>query len=122
MLPIIIAAAVVIMAGLIGSIAISTVRQTKNFAIFFLCGCSWKDCTRIITAYLTIIFSFAIILTLFSMAVMKIINLDYLIGSIYEINNLIVSIIEIAIMYLLAIILPHTIIKTTSPVETLREN
>ena len=116
-----IAAAVIIMAGVIGSIAIATVRQIKNFGIFFLCGSSWKDCTRIITAYLTI-FSFAIVLTLFSMAVMKIINMDYLIGSVYEMNNLAISIAEIAVMYLLAIILPHNIIKTTSPVETINEN
>lgn len=74
------------MAGVIGSIAIATVRQIKNFGIFFLCGSSWKDCTRIITAYLTI-FSFAIVLTLFSMAVMKIINMDYLMGSVYEMNS-----------------------------------
>ena len=121
MLPIIIAAAVIIMAGVIGSIAIATVRQIKNFGIFFLCESSWKDCTRIITAYLTI-FSFAIVLTLFSMAVMKIINMDYLMGSVYEMNNLAISIAEIAVMYLLAIILPHNIIKTTSPVETINEN
>ena len=121
MLPIIIAAAVIIMAGVICSIAIATVRQIKNFGIFILCGSSWKDCTRIITAYLTI-FSFAIVLTLFSMAVMKIINMDYLMGSVYEMNNLAISIAEIAVMYLLAIILPHNIIKTTSPVETIKEN
>ena len=69
------------MAGVIGSIAIATVRQIKNFGIFFLCGSSWKDCSRIITAYLTI-FSFAIVLTLFSMAVMKIINMDYLVDNV----------------------------------------
>ena len=53
---------------------------------------------------------------------MKIINMDYLIGSVYEMNNLAISIAEIAVMYLLAIILPHNIIKTTSPVETIKEN
>jgi len=122
MLPIVIAAAVVILAGLIGSVAISTIKQIKNFGIFFLCGCRWKDCTRIIIAYLTILFSVAAVLTVLCILVMKIINMDYLIGSVYEMNNLVISIAEIAIMYLLAIILPHNIIKTTSPVETIKEN
>ncbi len=122
MLPIVIAAAVVILAGLIGSVAISTVRQIKNFGILFLCGCRWKDCTRIIIAYLTILFSIAVVLTILCISVMKIVNMDYLIGSVYEMNNLIVSVAEIAVMYLLAIILPHNIIKTTSPVETIKEN
>ena len=122
MLPIVIAAAVVILAGLIGSVAISTIKQIKNFGIFFLCGCRWKDCTRIIIAYLTILFSVAAVLTVLCIAVMKIINMDYLIGSVYEMNNLAISIAEIAVMYLLAIILPHNIIKTTSPVETIKEN
>ena len=122
MLPIVIAAAVVILAGLIGSVAISTIKQIKNFGIFFLCGCRWKDCTRIIVAYLTILFSVAAVLTVLCIAVMKIINMDYLIGSVYEMNNLVISIMEIAVMYLLAIILPHNIIKTTSPVETIKEN
>ena len=122
MLPIVIAAAVVILAGLIGSVAISTIKQIKNFGIFFLCGCRWKDCTRIIIAYLTILFSVAAVLTVLCILVMKIINMDYLIGSVYEMNNLVISIAEIAVMYLLAIILPHNIIKTTSPVETIKEN
>ncbi len=122
MLPIVIAAAVVILAGLIGSVAISTVRQIKNFGILFLCGCRWKDCTRIIIAYLTILFSIAVVLTILCISVMKIVNIDYLIGSVYEMNNLVISIAEIAVMYILAIILPHNIIKTTSPVETIKEN
>ena len=122
MLPIVIASAVVILAGLIGSVAISTVRQIKNFGILFLCGCRWKDCTRIIIAYLTILFSIAVVLTILCISVMKIVNMDYLIGSVYEMNNLVISIAEIAVMYLLAIILPHNIIKTTSPVETIKEN
>ena len=64
----------------------------------------------------------AAVLTVLCIAVMKIINMDYLIGSVYEMNNLVISIMEIAVMYLLAIILPHNIIKTTSPVETIKEN
>ena len=122
MLPILIAAAVVILAGLVGSIAVSTLKQIKNFAIFFLCGCRWKDCVRIIMAYLTMLFAAAAVLTVLCIAVMKIINMDYLIGSVYDLNNLIVSVAEIAVMYLLAFILPHHIIKTTSPVETIKEN
>ena len=122
MLPIVLSAAVVVLAGLIGSIAISTVRQKKHFGIFFLCGCRWKDCTKIILAYLTILFAMAAALTILGIIVMKILNMDYLIGSVYSFNNLLVSIFEIVVMYLLAIILPHSIIKNSSPVETIKEN
>ena len=48
--------------------------------------------------------------------------MDSLIGSVYDWNNLIISISEIVVMYLLAIILPYNIIKSESPVETIKEN
>ena len=122
MLPMIIVVNIIVIAGLIGSAAIFTIKYKRYFGIFFLCGCRWKDCIKIIMAYLSIIYCAAVILTFFAFAVMKLINLDYLIGTEYSYNNLLFSFLELILMYLLAIILPHTIIKTTSPVETLREN
>ena len=122
MLPIILAAAVVVLAGLVGSIAMATVRQKKNFGIFFLCGCRWKDCTRIVLAYLSILLAAAGVLTVIGVFVMNALNMEYLIGAVYGWNNLLISLLELAVLYLLAMILPHHIIRAASPVETIKEN
>lgn len=122
MLPIILSAAVVVLAGLIGSVAIATIRQKRNFGIFFLCGCQHKDCTKIIFAYLSILFTASAFLTVMIILVMKFLNMDGLIGTVYDWNNLTISFAEVAVMYILAVILPHNIIKTASPIEAVKEN
>ena len=122
MLPMILSAAVVVLAGLIGSVAIATIRQKRNFGIFFLCGCQHKDCTKIIFAYLSILFTAAAFLTVMIILVMKFLNMDGLIGTVYDWNNLTISFAEVAVMYILAVILPHNIIKTASPIEAVKEN
>lgn len=122
MLPMILSAAVVVLAGLIGSVAIATIRQKRNFGIFFLCGCQHKDCTKIIFAYLSILFTASAFLTVMIILVMKFLNMDGLIGTVYDWNNLTISFAEVAVMYILAIILPHNIIKTASPIEAVKEN
>lgn len=122
MLPMILSAAVVVLAGLIGSVAIATIRQKRNFGIFFLCGCQHKDCTKIIFAYLSILFTASAFLTVMIILVMKFLNMDGLIGTVYDWNNLTISFAEVAVMYILAVILPHHIIKTASPIEAVKEN
>lgn len=121
MLPIVLAAVVVVLAGLIGSIAMATVRQKKNFGIFFLCGCRWKDCTRIILAYLSMLLTAAGVLTVIGILVMNALNMEYLIGAVYGWNNLLISLLELVVLYLLAVILPHSIIRATAPIETIKE-
>ncbi len=122
MLPITIAAAVVVMSGLIGSVAITTVRQKRNFGIFFLCGAQRRDCTRIIAAYMTIIFAIGLVLAVGAIITMKLLNMDALIGYVYGFDNAAVTIAEIVLMYLISIILPYRIIKASTPVETIKEN
>lgn len=120
MLPIVLAAAVVVMAGIIGSAAMTAVRQKRSFGIYYLCGCEWKDCAKIIMAFLTILFVFAAILTGAAIAVMKWMNMDALIGSVYGWNNLLISIAELVLMYVLAALFPHHLIRSSSPVETVK--
>lgn len=120
MLPIVLAAAVVVMAGIIGSVAMTAVRQKRNFGIYYLCGCQWKDCAKIITAFLTILFVFAAVLTAAAIGVMKWMNMDALIGSVYGWNNLLISMAELVLMYVLAALFPHHFIRSSSPVETIK--
>ena len=122
MLPIMITAVVVVLAGLIGSVAMSTIRQMKTFGIFFLCGCRWRDCIKIISANIIMVFGIAVILAIAGGFAMSTMNLEYLIGFSLDWNNLIFSIGILGVMYLLSIILPHNIIKSSSPVETIKEN
>ncbi|MBQ9673965.1 MAG: hypothetical protein IJV39_04995 [Ruminococcus sp.] len=122
MLPIVLAALIVVLAGLIGSVAISTVKQIKNFGIFFLCGCRWKDCKKIITAQLAVLFAISCLFTVLSIWGMNAMNLNADMGLTFKLNNVLISLAILAVMYLLAIILPRNIIKTSSPVETIKEN
>ena len=122
MLPMIIAAAVVILSGLIGSAAMTAIRQMKTFGIFFICGCRWRDCIKIISASLVIILGMSVVLAVLGIYGMWAMNFEYLIGLSFGWNNFVISVVILAAMYLLSIILPHNIIKSSSPVETIKEN
>ncbi|MDD6489713.1 MAG: hypothetical protein PUG48_07860 [Clostridia bacterium] len=122
MLPIILVAVIVVLSGLTGSVAISTMKQVKNFGIFFLCGCRWKDCFKIISANVLIVFVLSGLLTVGGIVYMQLMNFNYLIGASFELNNLLISIGIMAFMFLMSIILPYAVIRSTSPVETIKEN
>lgn len=122
MLPIIIAAVIVVLLGLIGTISLSTLRNMRCFGIFFLCGCSWGKILKIISAYLTYIFAAAIVWFIIGVNIMNGMKLAYSIGLSFDTNNIFISIIILLFMYLTAIILPYSLIKTTSPVETIKES
>ena len=68
------------------------------------------------------VFGIAVILAIAGGFAMSTLNLEYLIGFSPDWNNLIFSIGILGVMYLLSIILPHNIIKSSSPVETIKEN
>lgn len=122
MLPIIIAAVLVTLLGLVGTTALSTLRNIRSFGIFFLCGCDWSKIIRIISAYLTIIFTAALLWFVIGMNILNVMNLSYLIGVSYDTNNIYFSIAMVVFMYVTAIILPFSLIKTTSPIETINES
>ena len=122
MLPIMIAALIVIIAGLTGAMSMSAVKEMKTFGILYLCGCHWQNCKKIISAQTTIIISLSIILTIFTLSVMKIMNIGYLIGASFDWNNIYISFIELAIMYLLSVIIPRNIISNSSPTTVIKEN
>lgn len=122
MLPIMIAALIVVIAGLTGAMSMSAVKEMKTFGILYLCGCHWQNCKKIISAQTTIIFSLSIMLTVFALSVMKIINIEYLIGASFDWNNIYISFIELSIMYLLSIIIPKNVISNSSPITVIKEN
>ena len=121
MLPIIIVAALVVLSGLIGTISLLTLRNMKSFGIFFIYGCDWTKIIKIISAYLSFIFAATIIWFIIGMNVLNRVNLSYLIGMSYDNNNIYISIVMVVILYITAIIIPYSLIKATSPIETIKE-
>lgn len=120
MIPIILVVAAIVLIGLIGSVAINTVTQIKNYGIYFLCGSKWSDCFKISLANISIILLFSGVLSGILLYCSKAINLNYLVGQVYEWNNLYISLGIIVIMMLLALIIPFGIIRFTSPVEVIK--
>lgn len=119
-LPIILVVAAIVLIGLIGSVAINTVTQIKNYGIYFLCGSKWSDCFKISLANISIILLFSGVLSGVLLYCSKFINLNYLVGQVYEWNNLYISLGIILAMMLLALIIPFGIIRFTSPVEVIK--
>ncbi len=122
MMPVLIVAAAVVLAGLVGAVSMSVIREMRTFGIFYLCGCKWRDCTKIVLAQMVIIFSAAAVLTAGALAYMNLTNFEYLIGSVFDWNNLYISLAEMAVMYLIAIIIPSHVIRSASPVTVVKES
>lgn len=119
-LPIILVVAAIVLIGLIGSVAINTVTQIRNYGIYFLCGSKWSDCFKISLANISIILLFSGALSGIFLYCSKFINLNYLVGQVYEWNNLYISLGIIFAMILLSLIIPFGIIRFTSPVEVIK--
>lgn len=121
MMPMIITAVIMVLLGSIGSSAISAVRQTRTFGIFFLCGCRKKDCLFIVGTEMLITLFISVILSLTCMIVMQILNFEYIIGMTFSMMNIFASTFLLLLIFVLSLVLPFGIIKTSSPVLTLKE-
>lgn len=122
MMPIIITAVIMVLSGLIGSAAISTLRQTRTFSIFFLCGCRKRDSLYIIGAETGITIIIASLLSAGGMIAMSLMGFEYLIGLSFGIGNIILSVLMAVILFALSMIIPFGMIRSYSPVSVLREN
>lgn len=122
MMPIIITAVIMVLSGLIGSAAISTLRQTRTFSIFFLCGCRKRDSLYIISAETGMTIIIASALAAIGIGVMKLAGFEYLIGLSFGIGNVLLSILVIFMLFVLSMIIPFGMIRTASPVALIKEN
>ena len=122
MMPIIITAVIIVLSGLIGSAAIGALRQTRTFCIFFLCGCRKKDSLYIIGAETAITIIIASALAATGIAVMRIMNFEYLIGLSFGFGNILLSVLVVAILFTLSMIIPFGMLRSASPVLSIKEN
>lgn len=121
-IPIAVCAFIVILLGIISCTAINTLRQTKNYGTLFICGMKWNDCIRICAAYTTVIMLCSISLAIAAASVCKIFNISAYLGLAFQWNNVIISIIILAVILLLNLIIPAFIIRNKTPVEIIKEN
>lgn len=121
MMPLIITAMIVVLSGLIGSTAISTLRQVRTFGIFFLCGCHRTNLLLIVCLEMLVTLPVSVLLAWGSILVMQQLGFEYLMGLTFGWSNLLVTVLLLLVLLVLSMILPFGIIKTTSPVKTIKE-
>ena len=121
MMPMIITAVIMVLLGFIGSAAISAVRQIRTFGIFYLCGCRKKDCISILAAETAIILLFSLLAAGIGLFILQQNHFDYLIGMTFGVMNVVISLLLVLLLFVLSMILPFGIIKTSSPILTLKE-
>lgn len=122
LLPILICVFVIVLAELICSVAMNTRSQMRNYGIYFLCGCRWKDCLKISLSYSLIILIGGCIVGTTAFLVFQ--NSDY--AAMFEqnlaVNNIYITLIITAFILILSLVIPFMQIYKTSPVETIKEN
>ena len=121
LLPLSVVVILVAACGLTGSVAVVTLRSRKTFSILHLCGSSSSDCVRIIAANLFIVLGITIILSSFVIGIMTTMNIHYYIGASFGIENILLTLAIIVMLFSLSIIMPIRIIKSKTPVEIIRE-
>ena len=122
LLPILICVFVIVLAELICSVAMNTRSQMRNYGIYFLCGCRWKDCLKISLSYSLIILIGGCIVGTAAFLVFQ--NSEY--AAMFEqnlaMNNIYITLIIAAVILILSLVIPFMQIHKTSPVETIKEN
>lgn len=122
LLPILICVFVIVLAELICSVAMNTRSQMRNYGIYFLCGCRWKDCLKISLSYSLIILIGGCMVGTTAFLVFQ--NSEY--ATMFEqnlaINNIYITTLIVAVVLILSLVIPFMQIYKTSPVETIKEN
>lgn len=122
MLPILLCVFIIVVTELICSVAMNTNSQMRNYGIYFLCGCRWKDCLRVSLSYTLIILLGGFLIGTASFFMLQ--NTEY--AAIFDqhiaSNNIYITLTIAALILILSLIIPFLKIHKTSPVETIKES
>ncbi|MEG0547126.1 MAG: hypothetical protein RR552_08120 [Oscillospiraceae bacterium] len=120
-LPMIIFLAILSFTGLICIAVINMTNYLKTFSIYFICGCTWKNCYKIIASYLSIIFLWTFSLTLLLALIFTKIQTPMF--SLIEITPLsFIWFISVILLYLaISLIVPLFVLKRATPKEGLNQ-
>lgn len=120
--PIVLCISAMVLFGFIGLLAINTKSQIHDYAIYFLCGCRWKDCIKIALVNILIIVFISVILFGILIGIFDMLGISAMLGLLFAINNLYITLMIITGIIIISLIAPFFIVKNTSPVETIKEN
>ena len=109
------------MVELICSVTMNTRNQLKNYGIYFLCGCRWKDVLKISLANAGIIIGLGALLGMTGTVIFEFTPYAKLFEQNLDFNNVYLTFILILLMLMLSIVIPIFIIGKTQPVEIIKE-
>lgn len=122
LLPILLCVFIIVLAELICSVAMNTRSQMKNYGIYFLCGCRWRDCLKIALSYALILLTGGCMLGAAALLLIQQTEYAALFGQHLALNNLYITLLIAAVMLVLSLVIPFLQLRRASPVETIKAN
>lgn len=122
MLPILLGVFIIVLAELICSVALHTKKQMRNYGIYFLCGCRWKDCLKISVAYSALLLTASAVIGTVAFLIFQTTDYAKLFEQNLGMNNLLITLGLVAAMLLISLVIPFFMIRKTSPTELIKEN
>lgn len=119
--PILLCVFIIVLAELICSAAMNTKAQLRNYGVYFLCGCRWKDCLKISLSYSLFILTGGCVIGASAFLIFQATPYAALFEQHLAPNNFYITMITAAFILFLSIIVPFFMIRRTSPVSIIRE-
>lgn len=121
LMPVLLGVFLIVLVELICSVTMNTRNQLKNYGIYFLCGCRWKDVLKISLANAGIIIGLGALLGMTGTVIFEFTPYAKLFEQNLDCNNVYLTFILILLMLMLSIVIPIFIIGKTQPVEIIKE-
>lgn len=118
--PLVIFGMLIIIIGLIGTVAINTRCQIRNYGVYFLCGARWKDSIRISITSNGIIMIFSIILSITAYLTGLLSGVKEKYGLVFGLNNIMVTVGIVVLLSGISALIPLFMLRKISPVEVIR--
>lgn len=118
--PLIVFGMLIIIIGLIGTVAINTKCQIRNYGVYFLCGAKWKDSIRISITSNGIIMIFAMILSITTYFMSSLFGAKEKYGLVFGANNILITVGIVTLLSVISGLIPLFMLRKISPVEIIR--
>lgn len=121
-MPVLLGVFLIVLVELICSVTMNTRNQMRNYGIYYLCGCRWKDIVKISAANSAIILSFGAIIGAVGVVLFEFTPYASLFEQNLDFNNIYLTLLIVLIMLIMSLIIPAFMLKRTQPVEIIKEN
>lgn len=118
-LPVFICVFLFVVIAAVSANAITVKKQLKNYAVYYICGLSWKNCAGISLCVALLTSAAAVVLVAFSMCICKLIGISGYTGITFGLWQLLACVIILFCYIMLAWSVPLTIVKGTSAKEVM---